>query len=423
MPSSDSTPLYGPQLPRIRRRRENSWYSLKNNLTSYSRNGITFIENPPVVTTVRVPYPNVDNCLDTIRNPAYYTMLKNIPAKDRPVISDDGGRFICTKSFWEFSDQGRGQTSPWIGNTRYKYGLTVLLGNYYDNGFYVYSSYPPAEDYDLTPWHAKAYRALRPDRPFIDLLTFVAELRDLVHLNFKAIRDIKSISDWWLAVNFGWKPLLEDIRRMVKLYQAFDERLQWIIKNESIPVRRRAILFEEADPVVIITNTTNLGINRNTCVDYGKTQLTSAWKHRLTRSRTRKVWASGSFIFYIKDLQLPEKRMYVKAALAGLQPSPSQIWNALPWSWLVDWVSNVGDILDNMSKQVSDRLVAKYCYVMSETTRTYDWMGTDGYFTCTAKHSFVSKSREVVHPYGLSFGSALTTRQMSILAALAAQRF
>ena len=126
---------------------------------------------------------------------------------------------------------------------------------------------------------------------------------------------------------------------------------------------------------------------------------------------------------YLKDVNLPATRNLLAVDLLGLRPTPAVIWNSLPWTWLIDWFTNVGDILDNITASQTERCVAQYLYIMGTTTREYEWHGTDGWYTCGAKHEFVSKVRDVAHPYGLAFGSNLTPLQMSILAALGAQKF
>jgi hypothetical protein len=37
---------------------------------------------------------------------------------------------------------------------------------------------------------------------------------------------------------------------------------------------------------------------------------------------------------------------------AGASDLPSVIWNAMPWSWLVDWVADVGSLMETYSNQL-----------------------------------------------------------------------
>jgi hypothetical protein len=53
----------------------------------------------------------------------------------------------------------------------------------------------------------------------------------------------------------------------------------------------------------------------------------------------------------------------------GFQPTPSLIYNLTPWTWLIDYFTNLGDLYDNLSRGVEDRLIAEYFYLMHERTR------------------------------------------------------
>lgn len=418
MSSSTITPLWGPQLPRLKRRRQVFWKTGDMDVGRQTRNGITLVEDDWEYDVVRTSRFNVDYISDTVRNPSF--------APFRPkTFFDDGGPLLRLSSKWTYQDDAQDVVTPWVSNVRNKYGLSVNLISINDNGFFPRDAdYPPVEDYTLTDWHATAFKRLRPDRPLLDLFTFIVELRDLVHLNFKRIREIKDIADWWLATNFGWKPLLSDIKKMYKAYNLLNQRLEFLISNNGKPIRSRATLYEAADPKWYFYDTTNMGLNLNTWVQWpGRSARTSSWRHRVTRTRSQKIWASGSFVMYLKDVNLPATRNLLAVDLLGLRPTPAVIWNSLPWTWLIDWFTNVGDILDNITASQTERCVAQYLYIMGTTTREYEWHGTDGWYTCGAKHEFVSKVRDVAHPYGLAFGSNLTPLQMSILAALGAQKF
>ena len=417
MSSSDKTPLWGPQQPRIKRKRVEQWYSKVQYHYTQTRDPFTLAENAPVRLVTRNQRLCQDYCSDTVRNPKFR------PFKGKSFV-DDGGECNILHSHWEFTDEGNGQDTPWIGNTRNKLGLSVVLVDVNDEGFSARDSvFPWPSDYDHSLWQAKAYGLLRPDRPKLDLFVFFAELRDLFHFNFKAIKGIKDIADHYLALQFGWKPLLSDILGFIHELQNFERRLDYWRRNNGKPVRRSVQLYDGPISAGIIYNQPNIGITENTAILFSKPQLTAQWRIQVRKKVYQKVWASGEFVFYIDDIRLPDKVLELKLRDFGMNPSPARVWAAIPWTWLVDWFANVGDVLNNMSQQVSDRLVSNYWYSMMETSREYEWYGTDGYFTCSARHKFSAKSRRIGHPYGLSFGASLNARQFSILTALMAQKF
>lgn len=418
MTSSDTTPVWGPQLPRLKRIRERTWLVPDNTFGSQSRNGITHVEANWIYTKQHSGLLNRERCEDTRRNPKFRFFKP-------PKFFDDGGPLNIRRSIWTFNDPAKGTITPWVGNTRQLYGLVSVRTIILDGGFNIGSDYPPLSDGDLSSYHATAYKLLRPDRPGVDLFTAIVELRDILGLQIKAIRELKDIGDWWLAVQFGWKPLLNDIIKTVKTIIALDERLRFIIRNNGLAVRRHVKkVYEESYTQNLTNQPGNIGISRNTYVDWpGRSSRSSSWFFKIDKTYTRKVWASGSFVMWFGDITLPKQQKFIQMGLLGLNPSPAAVWNALPWSWLVDWISNVGDILDNMSSTLGDRLVANYAYIMGKTTREYTWSGTDGYYDASCSHSYETLKREVIHPYGLAFGAALSNTQLSILAALGSQKF
>jgi len=59
--------------------------------------------------------------------------------------------------------------------------------------------------------------------------------------------------------------------------------------------------------------------------------------------------------------------------MMGLDVSPSMVWNALPWTWLIDWFSTAGDSLKNLDSGVADRCYADRFYCMAHRYRHDTW--------------------------------------------------
>jgi hypothetical protein len=118
--------------------------------------------------------------------------------------------------------------------------------------------------------------------------------------------------------------------------------------------------------------------------------------------------------------------------LYGLRPTPSVIYNAIPWSWLIDWFSNAGDIIENLEVGVADRLAADYMYMMREnwghverfsTARIYRENGIIADITSTSQRLLSVKTRVLGDPFGFNTSANnLTGMQLSILGALGLSR-
>lgn len=145
---------------------------------------------------------------------------------------------------------------------------------------------------------------------------------------------------------------------------------------------------------------------------------------------SNKVWFTAKFKYYIppKSLSSVIWNRRAVASMFGGTITPSVLWEATPWSWLIDWFSNAGDVFANMSDGLADNLVASYAYVMG--TRQYAAScqhiadaktGTGVNFTTT--HSWISKRRAEANPFGfgLTFDT-LSAKQLSILISLGMAR-
>jgi hypothetical protein len=117
----------------------------------------------------------------------------------------------------------------------------------------------------------------------------------------------------------------------------------------------------------------------------------------------------------------------------GLDLTPSVVYRAIPWSWLVDWFSNVGDMIQNMEPGVADRVAAEYFYLIQEVnfTQTVEVTGTyfpnigddPAAFTTLAIRNVHSYHRIAGSPFGFGLKqNDLTLGQLSILGALGMSR-
>jgi len=128
--------------------------------------------------------------------------------------------------------------------------------------------------------------------------------------------------------------------------------------------------------------------------------------------------------------------------LYGATVSPEVLYNAIPWTWLMDWFVNVGDVMSNLSNNV-DNLTADYAFVMRtrkmelNNTATTSWAGIsanlgtglesiipEGSATRSLSYSEEIKSRTGATPFGFGLSyDGLSTYQKSILAAIGAKRW
>lgn len=280
-----------------------------------------------------------------------------------------------------------------------------------------------ADDYALEAWN----RA-QPDKPSFDLSLALFELREVPKMLEQRFskNGLKNIGDYFLALEFGWKPLFRDVRDFAITTLNGAARLKQLIRDQGRPVRRRGTLLSTTESIGPKTGQSYSAISTGLVTQIYRD--VPRFEDRL--EWTRKVWYSGRMRYWLPpgphDLRW-KANMYSK--LFGLYPSPKTVYNAIPWSWLVDWFTDLGNYVEAVSGGVADRVACDYMYVMSSKTRAA--VRTSTALLCTPSGGTVpitastrvpyeTKERTIVDPFGPSKASmsSLSDKQLAILGAI-----
>lgn len=288
---------------------------------------------------------------------------------------------------------------------------------------------------------ATAFNRARPGNPTADALnTGVELLRDGIPAIplalFNRLRPLKSVGSEYLNVQFGWLPLLRDIQKMYETYRNLDRLLSQLRRDNGKGIRRRRVLVRNTSVSTVESASTNAFTFVTPTPWFNG--LGTSWSRKVVSTVTQeRVWFAARFRYYIPDIGTPQWTRRATRALFGLNPTPAVIWNALPWSWLIDWFSNVGDVMSNLSVNAAENCVADYAFLMREYTtyvRTEVYGGHSGLsnngssvapftFSCAYDDQVTRKTRVVADPYGFGMSwNGLSPYQLSILAALGVSR-
>jgi hypothetical protein len=111
----------------------------------------------------------------------------------------------------------------------------------------------------------------------------------------------------------------------------------------------------------------------------------------------------------------------------GLDITPQTLWEMTPWSWAIDWVTNAGDVLSNLSAYKTYGQVLRYGYVMEKTINKSTWIYTPGPALYQDRRPVVqnvvkvteTKQRRKANPFGFGVTwEGLSPLQALIAAAL-----
>lgn len=238
----------------------------------------------------------------------------------------------------------------------------------------------------------------------------------------------------YLNSEFGWKPLVSDIRDASYAAANAHKILESYERNSGKMVRRR---YEY--PVEMTEVTESVGESDGFSFATQLTAMIDASKPKPVLYKTtrfyRRTWFSGAFTYHLPIGYNSRNRIVSAAAkagpLLGIELTPEVVWNAAPWTWALDWCSNAGDVISNLSDWTVDGLVMKYGYMMehSVSSITYTLAGPCRYkpygtlFAAPVISWFETKRRVKATPFGFeTTWNALSARQLAITAALGITR-
>lgn len=138
-----------------------------------------------------------------------------------------------------------------------------------------------------------------------------------------------------------------------------------------------------------------------------------------------KSYIEGSY----SDEELMDVLLHMR--LLGFDPksatSLDTLWNATPFTWLLDWFANVGDLISNVTAFQQQGLQLDYGYMAVKQVRkftanyrlTYNGSVYDGFVLLSGERK--RRIRATPYGFGLTFSGLTPTRQ-AILASLATSK-
>lgn len=349
---------------------------------------------------------------------------------------DVGGEFFTIRTDHRYDSP---YIVVWSGQP---HNSSFFRGRFYpdrnSSPFSLESTFPlsSTSNQDLDALGTTAIARTIPTNPVVSLATFFGELREgaprLIGSNLfknRARSTLKKGSDEYLNWEFGWKPLISDFRKWLHATLHADKLWSQYLRDSGRRVRRD-YYFPETK---VVTDTSDVrplkpaivlpiwqgGVNTFPCLR--------------RETITRRQWFSGSFTYHADvdpDVMRTWKGHIQRLQkLYGVKITPDVIWNLTPWSWFVDWFSNTGDVITNVSRFMEDDLVMPYGYMMETSIKEVEYSMSNITLTgVTIPHlsqtfTTMVKVRRQATPYGFGIDLAdLTARQLAIITALGLSR-
>jgi hemolysin-activating ACP:hemolysin acyltransferase len=249
----------------------------------------------------------------------------------------------------------------------------------------------------------------------------------------------KSVADSFLNHHFGWVPFIKDLRQFHDVFQNSEKYIDQISRDNNRWIKRvRVMETTEKETLVSkggITGAVSPWIGAppwNMCRSQNVPGIGNTMANwTISEQLQTRVWAMGQFRYYRPefDLSNPDyssqwNDLQRRLLLYGARISPSNVWKSTPWTWLIDWFSNIGDHIDLVNDIAIDGIVSKYMYVMRHSVRRFILRSTMYYWQSSLTLDWIryveTKQRQRAWtPYGFNlFGKDLSAKQWAILGAL-----
>jgi len=258
---------------------------------------------------------------------------------------------------------------------------------------------------------------------------------------------LKGLGSEYLNYVFGWAPLHKEVTDVVKAARTHRDIMKQYHRGEGSDTHRE-FHFPTERSVTTLPPTAGNSVQVNS----------SSWRgvpvqsRQVFRIKETKKWFEGCFTY-----GLPSSTDSWRKALGfgsdadqlfGLALTPDILWELTPWSWAVDWFSNAGEVINNVTNFGLAGLVLRYGYMMEESIDRVFASGSGYTFNVrtiwerTPKEGnkrivdtptnsgnwsngveTVTKRRYPASPFGFSIGwEGLSPTQLAITAALGITR-
>jgi hypothetical protein len=291
-------------------------------------------------------------------------------------------------------------------------------------------------DAQLMGYGATGISRTLPTAPEMSISTSLAELTQglpqIIGAQLKRGPSAHAVGGEYLNYQFGIAPTISDVQDILRLSRQYESIIKQFKRDQGRLVRRGITLVDK--------KTTSVATNSNIYGYMGGGKYpsqTMGYTSKLTTETidTSRVWFSGAYkLAYPVALDGALQDIIEFNRVYGVIPTAETAWNLLPFSWLADWFTNVGDVIKNASTLGTNNLQLAYGYVMAEDTRRYrqygDFLPTYLYDRPRVKPVFLDSSfiyqrkrRLRATPFGFSVAfKDLSGSQKAILTALGLSR-
>lgn len=319
--------------------------------------------------------------------------------------------------------RGAGISHRYLRPSGYWLDLHNWMPQYFRDPRFVQHLTVPGEP-SLAASAVKVAYATNPSKPYMDLPVSFIELRELPDLVRSFGRGmLKRVADGNLRYEFGVKPMISDFIKLLDFKKAMDHQVKLINKLQKGGITRTAQIW---------SGSTESGAGPNEVMHSNPNYLLCYYRREKTITSSR-YWGYMTWTpdpVKLDTFQAWDEhrvRLAARQIVFGATIDASVAWELLPWSWLADWFSNVGEWLSANRSLIPVRGNVPSICIERRTQALYVSTGNvyglqDGAHSVTAERISKHRLRQSATLPSATYPNLLTGRQSAILGSLATLR-
>lgn len=200
---------------------------------------------------------------------------------------------------------------------------------------------PTAPRFDLNRsiLELKDFRSFAKDvvslRTVDEILVYLKDLREFFYR-------LKKQPDLFLSLNFGLAPVVSDVVAICRLPEQVAKRINLLITRNGL-----ATAYRTKRPCDAWSYTPP-------SFDFDYTGVMDAYRQSNSFQHVAELRMAVSATFEFPPVDLPTLNDDLVRHQFGLDPSWTTLYQLVPWTWLIDWFSGLGDYLNVMERLNSD---------------------------------------------------------------------
>lgn len=191
-----------------------------------------------------------------------------------------------------------------------------------------------------------AWKKAKPDLTTMSLPNFLLEFKDVKKMANKWLtgkglrstvrqagkqRASKTLAGGVLEYSFGLAPTISDVSAMINAVRNTQQRVSQFCANVGKPMKARLLMHKATT-------------GKQGTFDYeGDSHQPCSWNGTLDQRTTAHFTFVGKAPAVLSNL---DRTLRAMLDSFGVELNPRIIWDALPFSFIIDWIINVGDILE-----------------------------------------------------------------------------